>query len=328
MKSTRKLLVILFLLIFVFPITAFAYSGKVILGGQNVGISVNTKEILVVGFYKVNNEYIAQNSGFMLGDKITKVNEKEVSSIDELIKEINNSKSDKVMVTVNRNGVIKNIELKLVYDGVNYKTGLYIKDKITGVGTITYIDPESKVYGSLGHEISDNKTGKLIDIKSGYIFSSLVTGTIMSTPTKTGEKRASFNQNEVYGTIEKNTNKGIYGKYTDDIDSSNLIEVGDDTEVYRGPAKVYTVLNGNEVKSYNINIIDIKENSETKNILFEITDKELMDKTNGVIKGMSGSPIVQNNKIVGAVTHAIVNDSTKGYGIFITSMLEEGDKQS
>ena len=326
MNFKKKLLSILLLLTFFIPNIAFAYSDKVILGGDNIGISVNTKEIMVVGFYKVNGDYIAKSSGFIVGDRIISVNDNPVDSIEGLVKEINKSGSDKVTIGVKRLDEIKNIELNLVKENDVYKTGLYIKDQITGVGTLTYIDPETKLFASLGHEIVDNKTGRIVEIKDGYIFDSEVVGTIKSTDTTTGEKQAKFYQDEIYGTIEKNTIKGIYGKYIEELDDSNLIDVGKPDEIKLGPAKIYTVLNGNEINEYTINIIKINYNTPTKNILFEITDKELLNKTNGVIKGMSGSPIVQDNKIIGAVTHAIVNDNLKGYGIFITSMLEEGEK--
>ena len=327
MNFKKKLLVLVLILTFVFPIYVYAYSDQVILGGDNIGISVNTKEVLVVGFYKVKDKYIAKDAGFVIGDKISKVNGNLVTSINELVDEINALKSkDNVEFTVIRNDVEKKIYLSLVKDNDNYKTGLYIKDQITGVGTLTYIDPDTKIFGSLGHEILDNSTGKIINIKSGIIFESIVTGNIKSTSVSTGEKKAIFNQSNIFGEINKNTNKGIFGIYTDVINNKNLITVGTIDEIEIGPAKIYTVLNNDDVDSYDINIIKINNDNTTKNILFEITDEKLLDKTNGVIKGMSGSPIVQNNKIVGAVTHAIVSDNTKGYGIFITTMLEEGER--
>lgn len=329
MNFKKKLLVVFLILTFIFPIYVFAYSDKVILGGDNIGISVNTKEVLVVGFYKVNDSYIAKDAGFVIGDKITKVNGNQVTSINELVNEINKVENkENVEFTILRNDVEKKVYLSLVKENDNYKTGLYIKDQITGVGTLTYIDPESMIFGSLGHEILDNSTGKIVNIKSGKIFEALVTENIKSTNVSTGEKRAIFNQDKVYGIINKNTNKGIFGIYKDNVDNASLIDVAGIDEIEIGPAQIYTVLNNNDVKSYKINIIKINDELTTKNILFEIVDEELLENTNGVIKGMSGSPIVQNNKIIGAVTHAIVNDNTKGYGIFITTMLEEGERGS
>lgn len=326
MNFRKKLLIVISILTFLLPSIVFAYSDKVILGGDSIGISVNTEGVLVVGFYKVDNEYIAKDAGFIIGDRIIKVNDIDIKTIDDLIKEINKSNSDEVNITVKRLDSTKNINLKLVKENEIYKTGLYIKDQITGIGTLTYIDPETKIFGSLGHEIVDNKTGRIIDILDGFIFNSKVTGIIKSTDNKTGEKQAKFDQSDVYGTIDKNTINGVFGKYISEFDDSILIDVGQVEDIILGPAKIYSVLDNNEIKEYDINIIKINNDSTTKNILFEITDEELLSVANGVIKGMSGSPIVQNNKIIGAVTHAIVNDNLKGYGIFITKMLEEGEK--
>ena len=327
MNFKKKLLIIFISLItFITPSITLAYSDRVILGGDNIGISVNTKEVLVVGFYKVNGDFIAKDAGFIIGDRIIKVNDKEINSIDDLVNEINKSNNSKVKFTIRRLEMTKDIEFDLVMEDNIYKTGLYIKDQITGVGTLTYIDPETNIFGSLGHEIVDSKTGRIVDINDGYIFDSIVTGIIKSTDTKTGEKQAKFNQDIIYGNIEKNTINGVFGKYINDLDNKLLIDVGRVEDIEIGPAKIVTVLKDNNIKEYNINIIKINNDNTTKNILFEIIDEDLLKESNGVIKGMSGSPIIQNNKIIGAVTHAIINDNLKGYGIFITKMLEEGEK--
>lgn len=327
MNFKRKLLTIFSLLLLVIPTTSYAYSSKVVLGGQNIGIEVNSKGIMVVGFYKVNDSYIGRDAGIEIGDKIIKIEGNTVSSIDEMVSSINkNIKDSKVNMTISRGNKEKNVILDLVRDNNDvYKTGLYVKDQITGIGTLTYIDPETKIYGALGHEIIEANTNQKIEVKDGKIFKSEITGATKSDRSSTGEKNAIFNKNIVYGSIKENTMNGIFGTYTSDFNKDNLIEVALPNEIVRGEAKILTVLKGNEVKEYNINILKVSTDTKTKNILFEITDEELMSNTNGVIKGMSGSPIIQNNKIIGAVTHAIVNDNQKGYGIFITTMLEEGE---
>jgi stage IV sporulation protein B len=309
------------------PITTHAYSDKVVLGGQNIGIEVNSKGILVVGFYKVNDSYIGRDAGFKIGDSIVKVSDQEVNSINEMVDSINkNIKNSKVDMTISRDNKLKTVTLDLVRDNNDvYKTGLYVKDGITGIGTLTYIDPKTKIYGALGHEIIESNTNQKIEVKTGKIFLSEITGATKSENNVTGEKNAIFNKNIVYGDIKENTTNGIFGTYTSNINQNNLIEVADETEITTGEAKIYTVLKDDEIKEYTINILKINPDTKTKNILFEITDDELMQSTNGVIKGMSGSPIVQNHKLIGAVTHAIVNDNEKGYGIFITTMLEEGE---
>ena len=329
MNFKNKLQKVFLFLLIIMPFNVFAYSGKVIVGGNNIGIEVNSKGIIVVGFYNVEGKNIGHDAGFNLGDKIIKVSDLEISSIKDMIEKINSSinNNNEVSFTVLRDDIERDITLKLIKDknGV-YKTGLYVKDQITGVGTLTYIDPETKIFGSLGHEILESNSNIKIEVKDGKIFKADVNGVIKSTDNTTGEKRATFDEDIVYGTIEKNTISGIYGKYLKGFENNKLVDVASIDEISIGPAKILTVLNGKKVEEYDINIIKTNKDSKIKNILFEITDTTLKNKTNGIIKGMSGSPIIQNDKIIGAVTHAIVNDNSKGYGIFITTMLEEGER--
>lgn len=327
MNFKRKLLNIFFLLLLVIPINTYAYSSKVILGGQNVGIKVQTDGIMVVGFYKVDDRYLGRDAGIELGDKIIKVNNTSVDTIENMVKAINqNISNSKVKMTISRGNKEKTVTLDLVRDNNDvYKTGLYVKDEVVGLGSLSYIDIENMTFGALGHEILEANTNQKIEIKGGEIFHSEVTGAVKSDGTNTGEKKANFNKNIVYGNIKENTISGIFGTYTGEINKENLIEVALPSEIVPGEAKILTVLKGNEVEEFTINILKVNADTKTKNILFEITDERLLNITNGVIKGMSGSPIVQNNKLIGAVTHAIVNDNEKGYGIFITTMLEEGE---
>ena len=322
MNFKRKLLLLFSILTLFIPNLVFAYSDKVILGGENIGITVNTKDILVVGFYKVGGKNI-NNKDIKIGDKIIKVNQNNIASVYDMSQKINKYvKDNKVDITLDRNGREINTTLTLQKENNTYKTGLFIKDKITGIGTLTYIDPENKTFASLGHEIIDKETGKIAEIKSGNIFKSEIVGNTKSTNTTTGEKNAVFDKNTVYGDIEKNTQTGIYGSYSSNIKNDKLIDVGNKSDIKLGNAKIYTVVKGNKVEEFNINILRIDEDNATKNILFEINDESLEKTTGGVVKGMSGSPIVQDGKLIGAVTHAIVNEKNKGYGIFITTMLE------
>lgn len=267
------------------------------------------------------------NAHLHIGDVITKVNSDEVRSIDDMVSSIENNVVDnKVKFTVLRNSSLKEVEFNLVnQDGV-YKTGLYVKDSISGIGTLTYIDPESKIYGALGHEIIEGNSMTSVEVRSGTIFESLVTSIDRSSVGQAGTKNAKFYSNNKYGNVKKNTISGIYGEYTKDLSGMKTMEVGEPTELSEGKATIYTVLDGENVEEFEINITNINKNNSIKNITFEIVDKRLLEKTGGVVQGMSGSPIIQNNKIFGAVTHVIVNNPTTGYGIFITTMLTEGDK--
>ena len=206
------------------------------------------------------------------------------------------------------------------------KTGLYVKDQINGIGTLTYIDPETKRFGALGHEIIETATAQKFEIKDGKIFNATVSNIEKSRNGTAGEKNATYDKTTTAGEIDNNDITGIYGTYQEEIANMETMEVGTKEEIKEGPATIKTVIEENKTEEFNINIIGIDTTSKTKNILFEITDDDLLNKTGGVVQGMSGSPIIQNDKIIGAVNYVIVNDTKKGYGIFITTMLEEGDK--
>ena len=228
-------------------------------------------------------------------------------------------------ITYKRNGKEDETKLKLIKDNGVYKTGLYVKDSIVGIGTLTFIDPETKRFGVLGHEILEQTTGKKFEIKDGKICESDITGIEKGTRGSGGEKNAIYNADQVYGAIDKNDETGVYGTYTDDYNKEDLIEIS--TEIEVGLAHMKTVIDGDKKEDFEITILNIDKDHETKNILFEVTDKTLLEKGNGIVQGMSGSPIIQNGKLVGAVTHVVVDDPHKGYGILITNMLEESEKK-
>ena len=326
MKIKNKLQIFLLALLLIFPLNTFAYSNYVISGGNTIGIEVNSKGVMVVGFYKLNDAYIAKDVGFEVGDVILKVNDKEVSDISSMVTLMGNEEKT-INFMVLRNGMKRKVNLKLVKDNDNVlKTGLYVKDKINGIGTLTYIDPKSRVFGALGHEILESNTISKFEIKDGKIYDAYVSGIVKSRNGKAGEKNAVYNKDDVYGVVEANEISGIFGKYSKDISNMDVIKVGKVDDITMGKAYIRTVIDNDKVEDFEINIINLDTNSKTKNILFEITDKRLLERTGGVVQGMSGSPIIQDNEIIGAVNYVIVNDTSKGYGIFITTMLEEGDK--
>ena len=326
MKFKNNLLKILLLVLLIIPHHAFAYSKYVIPGGETIGIEVNSKGILVVGFYKVNNKFIAKEAGFKTNDLIIEINNEKVETINEMLNVIKKSTSESINFKVIRNKQTKNIKLNLKYESDTVlKTGLYVKDKINGIGTLSYIDPETKIFGSLGHEILESTTASKFEIKDGKIYEAIVSNIKKSTTGSAGEKNASYNKDEIYGEIKENESTGIYGKYLDEIKDENTIEIGDKNFVTTGKATIRTVIKDKKIGEYSINIIKIDKDSKTKNILFEITDEKLLETTGGIVQGMSGSPIIQDNKLIGAVNYVIVNEPTKGYGIFITTMLEEGE---
>lgn len=319
----KKILLFLNLLL-LFPINIYAYSNKVIIGGETIGIEVKSNGIYVVGFYEINGKNPGKDAGFKKGDIIKSINGIEVKNLINL----NNIliKEQEYTFEVERNKNIEVLKMKPIEDNNVIKTGLYVKDTINGIGTLSYIDPETKTFGSLGHEIIESISKEKFELEEGYIYKAEVSSIKKSERNITGEKNASINKNEVIGTIVKNEISGIYGKYEETKENSEIKEVATKEEIKKGKATIRTVVNKDKIEEYNIEIISIDEQNPSKNILFKITDNNLIEKTGGIVQGMSGSPIIQNDKIIGVVNYVIIDDETKGYGIFITTMLEEGDK--
>ena len=308
-----------------FPFSVYAYSSEVILGGSTIGIDIESNGVMVIGFYQINGKY--HKSDLIEGDIITKVEDTSIETIEDLSQALeSNLNKDNIQITFKRGNKELTTNISLFLDSGVYKTGLYVKDGITGIGTLTFIDPESNTYGALGHEVLESSTSKIVEVKTGSIFKNEITSIDESTNGSPGSKNAKFYYNTTYSDITKNTKYGIYGTYTDEYNKDNLIEIADPTEVKIGSATIYTVLEDEKVEEFTIEITKINENSEIKNIAFAITDENLLKKTGGIVQGMSGSPIVQNGKLIGAVTHVITDNVTTGYGLFITTMLEESEK--
>ena len=325
-KKFKSLILLLLLSFFIIPLNSFAYSDYIIASGENIGIKLNTDGIMIVGTYKIDDVNPGVEAGLKVGDMITTINNTKVSNISEMVNEINSSRIKNIKVGFIRDDKEKSTELMLYNDHGTYKTGLYVKDSITGIGTLTFIDPETKLFGALGHEITESTTGKILEIADGSIFDSTVIGITPSSDGEPGEKNATFNIKSVDGNILKNTNKGIFGEYTNSINNNNIYKVANLEDINLGNAKILTVLDGDKIGEYSINILKVSNTKDhIKNIMFEITDEDLLKKTNGIIQGMSGSPIIQNDYIIGAVTHVVVDNPHKGYGILITNMLEEAE---
>lgn len=322
----KKIILLNIILLIILPINILAYSNKIILGGETIGIKVKSNGIYIVGFYEVNNQMIGKNAGFEKGDIIKKINNIEINNLSDLDNIINNNNQTEYNVEVLRNNKLIPLKLKLIEESNVYKTGLYVKDTVYGSGTMSYIDPETKIFGSLGHEILETSSSQKFEINVGEIYKAEVSNIRKSTKGKTGEKDTIINNEKIIGQIYKNEINGIFGKYSEDIKNENLYEIGKPNEIRKGEAYIETVIENDKKERFKIKIDSIDEGDLIKNIKFTITDKDLLYKTGGIIQGMSGSPIIQNNKIIGAVNYVIINDTSSGYGIFITTMLEEGDK--
>lgn len=325
---------IYFLPLFAFLLTS-AKSINLIPGGQNIGIEIRTDGLIVSGTYdlKLENGSIynpSKNSDINRGDIIIKANNKAVNSLNDLISVFSNNEliEPKINLTIKRNQVYLNRTVDLILQNNQYKTGLYIKERLLGIGTVSFYDPVNKIYGALGHEVIDNDTGRMIEVKSGMSYLTEVTGINKSTDGNPGSKLADFKTIKPLGEILTNTSIGIYGNYKDIDNSLKPIEMAYHDEVKLGNAEIWTVVNGLKVQKYNIKITALQKQNYTdvKGITFKVVDNDLLNKTGGIVAGMSGSPIIQNNKLVGAVTHVITDNVDYGYGVYMEWMYNEALK--
>lgn len=310
---------------------------KVYPGGQTIGVKVKSAGILVVGHHLVHSSGVksspGETAGLKLGDLLTQMDGTvldDVTKVAQMVEKAGLAKRP-LDITFKRNG--KEIKTKLTpaYDEEDrsWRLGLYIRDSAAGVGTLTFYAPHQKVYGALGHVITDMNTQTPIEVGSGQILQSNVTSISRSEEGEPGEKRAHFlKDGRILGNVERNTHFGIFGKM-DEKPSHSLypepIPVALADEVRTGPAEILTVVEGQEVERFNVEIIHVSRQDApaTKGMVLRITDPRLIKKTGGIVQGMSGSPIVQNGKLIGAVTHVFVNDPKSGYGCFIEWMLQD-----
>ena len=297
--------------------------------GMPIGLYMETQGVLVVDTGEITGkdgvraepaEHIAK-----AGDYILEVNGNPISGKKELIKNIEASHGETMELLVNRNGEKIPLSISPVLDqNDEYKLGLWIRDNTQGIGTMTYVDENGK-FGALGHGISDADTGELLNISEGELYEAEIVSIKKGTKGMPGELSGyiDYDPDKKIGIIEKNTELGISGEVFDmERLPHEKVMVGYQQEVKEGKAKLLTNLN-EEVKAYDIEITEIYRNKSKTNKAFEIqvTDPRLLEETGGIVQGMSGSPILQNGKLIGAVTHVFVQDSSKGYGIFIENML-------
>ena len=315
---------------------------QLIPGGQSIGVTLKTKGVMVVGQAGVVDKagkkvFPAKEAGIEVGDILLKVNNKEVSTDQDVSNAVHSAGEQNGNATIiykHQEQVIEKIvnPVFCVETG-RYRMGLFVRDEAAGVGTLSFLDPVSKQYGALGHVITDADTNQKIEVSNGKIMASTIYAIEKGKRGQPGEKIGSFVMNSPFtGTIEKNTITGIFGKMDGQLVNpyfKEAIPVGWESEVKVGPAKIYTVLQGEKIEEFDVNIDRIMHNrADSKNMIVRVTDPRLLEVTGGIIQGMSGSPIVQDGKIIGAVTHVFVNDSQRGYGVFIQNMIKESSDLS
>ncbi|MGM9934758.1 SpoIVB peptidase [uncultured Clostridium sp.] len=304
-------------------------------GGMPIGVRVNSEGVLIVGYsdIEINNEKEespGKVSGLEIGDIILKVNGIEMHSSKDLLKAIKQSDKDSAKVDILRHGenLTKIVHLKKE-NNKEYKIGLWIRDSTAGVGTMTFYDSESKKFGALGHPITDSDTNEPFLIKNGDVIESSIISIRKGEKGSPGELKGIFmNENTPTGKINKNTQSGIFGELNIENFSNSKIKplkIGFRDEVVPGKAKIITTIDENGPQEYEIEIEKLLNQTcaSSKSMVIKITDPKLLEKTGGIVQGMSGSPIIQNNKIVGAVTHVLINKPDTGYGIYIEWMLQD-----
>ncbi len=334
--KTKKLYVFFFAVLavsvarlFCFPVTeAASVTGKtVILGGQPIGVKLYTKGIHVLKLSEVEtakgNKEPAKKAGIRKGDYITHVDGNEIYSYEAFTNAI--QERDKVEITVSRNSETLNKILYPEKDKENIsRAGIWVRDSAAGIGTLTYYDPKTKSAVALGHGITDIDTKALLNPECGQAQKVSITSVTKGSSGVPGEINGTFlEQNSFLGNLTANTENGAYFIF-DNFDGTT-IPVADANTVHEGKAYIYSTIEGQTPKAYTINISKIIRSSifSPKGMMIEVTDQNLINKTGGVVCGMSGSPVVQDGKLVGAVTHVFVNDPKKGYGIFIQSMMDK-----
>lgn len=303
--------------------------------GNIAGVKLYTNGVLVVGMSEIEGEDSKtykpyENTGIEEGDTIVKVNDNLVSSTEDLIEKVNMSNGEKVEIEYIHDEETKECSITPVKTSEEeYKLGLWVRDSAAGVGTVTFYEPSTQSFGALGHGITDIDTGDLLNIASGEFVTAKVLNIKKGEDGNPGKIQGTVEEQEMIGEITKNTEFGIYGKIQDlsslNIDTSKEMEVAMREEIETGKATILCSLDNQTVKEYEIEITKIyrDNNYNNKSMEIKVTDDELIEKTGGIIQGMSGSPIIQNGKFVGAVTHVLVNSSTEGYAIFGDLMLKQ-----
>ena len=303
--------------------------------GSVAGVKLYTNGVLVVGMTEVqgidNEKYKPyENTGIKEGDMIVEIEEKEIENTVDLVNTVNRSNGEELDIKYVRDG--ETLECSIIptqTSSSEYKLGLWVRDSAAGVGTVSFYEPESKTFGALGHGITDIDTGQLINIANGEFITTKVVSVTKGTDGVPGKMQGTVNKQQNIGQIYKNTNFGIYGTVSNlsalNIDGSKEMEVALREEIQTGPAVILNSLDGEKVEEYNIEIQKVYTNNDydNKSMLIKVNDERLIEKTGGIIQGMSGSPIIQNGKFVGAVTNVLVNDPTKGYGIFGDLMIKQ-----
>lgn len=295
----------------------------VIPGGEPIGIKLLSKGVLVIKLGDVEGRCPAKEAGICPGDIVLSVNGKEVLTNEEIENAIQQSDQPEVEIKLLRNSEEKTVYLTPAFskqDGCK-KAGLWVRDSSAGIGTLSFYSPDTNLFAGLGHPICDADTGETFDISKGSVCGADITGFKKAGGEKAGELEGQFDEKSISGDILINCECGIYGTLNKATFNRDAVPIAFKQEVEVGNAEILATVEGDTPKSYSCKIEQINHEG-TKNLVIRITDENLLKTTGGILQGMSGSPIIQNGKLVGAVTHVMLDTSEMGYGIFAETMLE------
>ena len=300
-----------------------AFAQELVLGGQAIGIQISTRGVLVAGLTGVETSdgerCPAGDAGICTGDLIVGVGESELDCAQDFVNAVGELNGQPVTVVVEREGSTCSYTVQPVQSSEGqWMLGMWLRDGISGIGTLTFVDPESGMYGALGHSISDSGTELLVPLREGSITDAEIVSVVPGSSGTPGELNGCADTAKTLGNVEQNTELGIYGHIFTRT-GSIVVETGD---MHTGSATIISTVNGREAKEYDAEINRIYNETCGRRMMLTVTDPELRSITGGIVQGMSGSPVMQDGKLVGAVTHVFVSDPCKGFGISIYDMLE------
>lgn len=304
------------------------FGSKLIPLGRTTGIKMYSEGTMIVGFSKLENcgSSPAEDGGLKVGDVIVELNGEDIKSNEALVSELKALDSDQARFTVLRDGTKREVAVEAIFDGSSggYRIGAWIRDSIAGIGTITFVDPQTGAFGALGHGICDADTGTLMPFGSGSVMSSKVESVQKGENGKPGQLTGSFELTRDQGLLYCNTNRGVFGVLNDDglYSGMKAYELAEKSEIKTGRATILSNVSGSQTREYQIEIVRVYDKDNNgRDMMIRVTDPALLETTGGIVQGMSGSPIIQNGKLIGAVTHVLINEPQRGYGISIQNML-------
>ncbi len=332
MPKISRLTLILVLLFSLSGSYAWA-APQIIPGGQAVGLVINQEGLLVVKTLPITNDQgqkinPAQEAGIQPGDLILSLDGVSVQKQNQISEILRKGQGKTIEIRIKRQKQEKTLTVQPVYSAQSqqYKIGITVLEGVSGIGTLSFYCPSHNYYGALGHIVNDSHTGNRLEIKQGKICGALIKGIHQAQKGKPGEKIGCLEENSaLQGQIEKNTSFGVFGhlaQLPENFYSASPMEVAEISQIETGQAEMLTVLNGNKVEKFTVEIEQIQLNSKGRDLIIKVTDPRLLEQCGGIIQGMSGSPIIQNNLFVGAVTHVLINDPLRGYAVTGKRMLE------